>query len=137
MDITKAKEFLEKQGLYDCHYQDSGMIEHIAEQMEMYHTEQLRLGAVNQQHELLKAFVKQIKEDNEFVDDITFQDINKFIVSNCYQREQLPIYYQIKREFITPELKKRFPSIIEWAFEKDWWIDNNIAKENEIEPIKK
>jgi len=49
---------------------------------------------------------------------------------------QLPIYYQIKREFITPELKKRFPSTIEWAFEKDWWIDNNIAKEDELEPIK-
>lgn len=46
MDITKAKEFLERQGLDDCHYQDSGMIEHIAEQMEMYHAEQLRLGAV-------------------------------------------------------------------------------------------
>ena len=46
MDITKAKEFLEKQGLDDCHYQDSGMIEHIAEQMEMYHAEQLRLSAV-------------------------------------------------------------------------------------------
>ena len=44
MDITKAKEFLEKQGLDDCHYQDSGMIEHIAEQMEMYHVEQLRIG---------------------------------------------------------------------------------------------
>lgn len=46
MDITKAKEFLERQGLDDCHYQDSGMIEHIAEQMEMYHAEQLRLGGV-------------------------------------------------------------------------------------------
>lgn len=53
------------------------------------------------------------------------------------QRGQLPIYYQIKRQFITPELKKRFPSIIEWAFEKEWWINNSIAKENEIEPVKK
>lgn len=45
--------------------------------------EQLRLHIVSQQRELLEAFVKQIKEDNEFVDDITFQDINKFIASNC------------------------------------------------------
>ena len=47
MDITKAKEFLERQGLDDCHYQDTGMIEHIAEQMEMYHTEQLSLAGVS------------------------------------------------------------------------------------------
>lgn len=44
-------------------------------------------------------------------------------------------YYQIKREYITPEIKKRFPSIIEWAFEKEWWLENHIAKEDEIEPI--
>ena len=49
--------------------------------------------------------------------------------------ELLPKYWQIKKEFITPELKKRFPSIIEWAFEKDWWISNNIAKEDELEPL--
>ena len=41
------------------------------------------LSSVSQQRELLEAFVKQIKEDNEFVDDITFQDINKFLSSNC------------------------------------------------------
>lgn len=39
---------------------------------------QLRIG------ELLEAFVKQIKEDNEFVDDITFQDINNFLSSNFW-----------------------------------------------------
>ena len=61
----------------------------------------LSLSAVNQQHELLEAFVKQIKEDNEFVDDITFQDINKFIASNCYQREQLLCLVDFKQVCLT------------------------------------
>ena len=38
---------------------------------------------VSQQRELLEAFVKQIKEDNELTEEITFQDINKCISSNC------------------------------------------------------
>lgn len=41
------------------------------------------IPVVSQQRELLEAFVKQIKEDNEFVDEITFQDINKCLASNC------------------------------------------------------
>lgn len=46
-------------------------------------TEQLRIGGVSQQRELLEAFVKQIKEDNELTEEITFQDVNKCISSNC------------------------------------------------------
>ena len=38
---------------------------------------------VSQQRELLEAFVKQLKEDNELTEEITFQDINKCIASNC------------------------------------------------------
>jgi oligoribonuclease (3'-5' exoribonuclease) len=45
--------------------------------------EQLRIADVSQQRELLEAFVKQIKEDNELTEEITFQDINKCIASNC------------------------------------------------------
>ena len=45
--------------------------------------EQLRLHVVSQHRELLEAYTKQIKEDNEFTEEITFQDINKCIASNC------------------------------------------------------
>ena len=41
------------------------------------------LSGVSQQRELLEAFAKQIKEDNELTEEITFQDINKCIASNC------------------------------------------------------
>ena len=43
----------------------------------------LRLYVVSQQRGLLEAYTKQIKEDNEFTEEITFQDINKCITSNC------------------------------------------------------
>ena len=46
MDLTKALDFLEKQGLADCHYQDSGMMEHIAENMQKYADQQLILSGV-------------------------------------------------------------------------------------------
>ena len=46
-------------------------------------SEQLLLHNVSQQRELLEAYTKQIKEDNEFTEEITFQDINKCIASNC------------------------------------------------------
>ena len=48
MDLTKALDFLEKQGLADCHYQDSGMMEHIAENMQKYADQQLILSGVMQ-----------------------------------------------------------------------------------------
>ena len=44
--LTKPKEFLEKLRLCDSDYQDYGMINHIADLLERYHTEQLRLGGV-------------------------------------------------------------------------------------------
>ena len=47
MDLTKALDFLEKQGLADCHYQDSGMMEHIAENMQKYADQQLILSGVS------------------------------------------------------------------------------------------
>ena len=45
--------------------------------------EKLILSGVSQQRELLEAYTKQIKEDNELTEEITFQDINKCIASNC------------------------------------------------------
>ena len=54
MDLTKALDFLEKQGLADCHYQDSGMMEHIAENMQRYADQQLIL------HGVVKSFVCDI-----------------------------------------------------------------------------
>jgi hypothetical protein len=44
--LTKPKEFLKKLRLSDSDYRDSGMINHIADLIERYHAEQLRLGAV-------------------------------------------------------------------------------------------
>ncbi len=48
-----------------------------------YEQKQLLLHNVSQQRELLEVYTKQIKEDNEFTEEITFQDINKCIASNC------------------------------------------------------
>ena len=41
------------------------------------------LYIVSYRREQLEAFVKQLKEDNEFTEEINFQDINKFLASNC------------------------------------------------------
>ena len=76
MDLTKALDFLEKQGLADCHYQDSGMMEHISENMQRYADQQLILSGVSQQRELLKAYTKWLndklrdeEELNELIDN--------------------------------------------------------------------
>lgn len=45
--LTKPKEFLEKLRLSDSDYQDTGMINHIADLLERYHAEQLRLHSVS------------------------------------------------------------------------------------------
>jgi len=45
--LTKPKAFLEKLTLTDADYQDNGMINHIADLLERYHAEQLRLGGVS------------------------------------------------------------------------------------------
>ena len=45
--------------------------------------ENFALSGVSQQRKLLEAYTKQIKEDNELTEEITFQDINKCIASNC------------------------------------------------------
>ena len=45
--------------------------------------EQLRIQRVSQQRELLEAFTEQIKKDNELTETVNFQDINKFLASNC------------------------------------------------------
>tara|TARA_R110000796_G_scaffold60301_1_gene139327 strand:+ start:823 stop:1074 length:252 start_codon:yes stop_codon:yes gene_type:complete len=50
--------------------------------LEEERTKQLILSGVSQQRELLEAYTKQIKEDNELTEEITFQDINKCIASN-------------------------------------------------------
>ncbi|MDD3945911.1 MAG: hypothetical protein PHS38_14545 [Bacteroidales bacterium] len=41
------------------------------------------LYIVSYRREQLEAFVKQLKEDNEFTEEINFKDINKFLASNC------------------------------------------------------
>jgi hypothetical protein len=47
------------------------------------YAEQLLIQRVSQQRELLEAYTKQVKEDNELTEEITFQDINKCLASNC------------------------------------------------------
>jgi hypothetical protein len=44
--LKKPKDFLEKLRLTDSDYQDSGMINHIADLLERYSTEQLILHGV-------------------------------------------------------------------------------------------
>jgi hypothetical protein len=41
------------------------------------------LHIVSYQREQLLAFVKQLQEDNELTEEITFQDVNKFLANNC------------------------------------------------------
>jgi hypothetical protein len=51
--LKKPKDFLEKLRLTDSDYQDSGMINHIADLLERYSTEQLILhGVVGQSEQL-------------------------------------------------------------------------------------
>ena len=45
--LKKPKDFLEKLRLTDSDYQDSGMINHIADLLERYNTEQLTLTDVS------------------------------------------------------------------------------------------
>ena len=45
--LKKPKDFLEKLRLTDSDYQDSGMINHIADLLERYNTEQLILHGVS------------------------------------------------------------------------------------------
>jgi hypothetical protein len=53
--LKKPKDFLEKLRLTDSDYQDSGMINHIADLLERYSTEQLILHGVVGQSEQLKC----------------------------------------------------------------------------------
>ena len=64
MDLTKALDFLEKQGLADCHYQDSGMMEHIAENMQKYADQQLILSDVGSSYseKYLEEYNKGFKD---------------------------------------------------------------------------
>ena len=83
MNIEKALKFLNDRELYKNSYPEDDLQEHIARQMQEYSNEQLLIQRVSQQRELLEAYTKQIKEDNELTEEITFQDINKCIASNC------------------------------------------------------
>ena len=87
-----VKEFREKQDLKYDHFFNltstgiSPNYDNMEKFAEEYHQAKLKLlgiGGVSQQRELLEAYTKQIKEDNEFTEEITFQDINKCIASNC------------------------------------------------------
>ena len=72
--LKKPKDFLEKLRLSDSDYQDSGMINHIADLLERYHTEQLRLGGVS---DLLIAW-QQFKEANWWESDAV--DVEKVLM---------------------------------------------------------
>jgi len=53
--LKKPKDFLEKLRLTDSDYQDSGMINHIADLLERYSTEQFAIHNVVRQSEQLKC----------------------------------------------------------------------------------
>ena len=63
----KAKEFLYKQGLSNYDYMDDGMIEHISENMQKYHLEQLTLTDAGWRSEQLPEF--DVQEINDIVKD--------------------------------------------------------------------
>lgn len=72
--LTKPKAFLEKLTLTDSDYQDSGMIDHIADLLERYHTEQLPLGGVS---DLLIAW-EQFKKANWYESESV--DVEKMLM---------------------------------------------------------
>jgi len=78
-----AEQFLSENynGFFDEF--DITELQDIIQAMEDYKNQALTLTDVSQQRELLEVFVKQLKEDNELTEEITFQDINKCIASNC------------------------------------------------------
>ena len=82
MDLKhKLKELVMSEFAYDLSkYEDEGeaKVNNVTENL----VKLFSLYIVSQQRELLEAFVKQIKEDNELTEEITFQDINKCIASN-------------------------------------------------------
>ena len=50
-------------------------VEWLTDFIDKYVTEQLRLNDVSNRRELLEAYTKQVKEDNELTEEITFQCI--------------------------------------------------------------
>jgi len=63
--LKKPKEFLEKLGLSDSDYQDSGMINHIADLLERYHTEQCNIADVSTRFLVRSKFCLTIVDDVE------------------------------------------------------------------------
>jgi hypothetical protein len=65
--LKKPKDFLEKLRLTDSDYQDSGMINHIADLLERYSTEQLDLHGVS------KRTLKRICEHEDCNKEFTLE----------------------------------------------------------------
>ena len=98
MDLTKALDFLEKQGLDDCHYQDSGMINHIADLLERYHTEQLNLFGVM-----------------PMLPKITSKDFSDYIKINGYERIDDELLQKGKNYYCVNNVYRHFLNIIEFG----------------------
>ena len=79
--LKQPKDFLEKLRLTDSDYQDSGMINHIADLLERYHSEQLRLHLVSHQRELLKAYERILLNAGDLTQKIKDRDRDEFIES--------------------------------------------------------
>jgi hypothetical protein len=58
--LEKPKEFLTKLRLTDSDYQDNGMINHLADLLERYSTEQLNLYGVSNRRGLLIDFAEKV-----------------------------------------------------------------------------
>ena len=80
-EIIEAMTFIKEQHNGELPYK-FGTFE-CAKMMAQYLKQQLLIQRVSQQRELLEAYTKQVKEDNELTEEITFQDINKCLASNC------------------------------------------------------
>ena len=83
--MNRVEEFLLEEAVDDLVLSCDSKGEYIyaSDMMQKYAGQQFDIQRVSQQRELLEAFVKQIKEDNELTEEITFQDINKCMASNC------------------------------------------------------
>jgi len=91
--LKKPKEFLEKLRLTDSDYQDSGMINHIADLLERYHSEQLM------------PMLPKITSD-KFLD---------YLKNNRYERIDDELLQKGKHYYCVNNVYRHFLNIIEFS----------------------
>ena len=96
--LKKPKEFLKKLRLTDSDYQDSGMINHIADLLERYNTEQLNLCGVM-----------------PMLPKITSKEFSDYIKNNGYERIDDELLQKGKNYYCVNNVYRHFLNIVEFG----------------------